>query len=354
MDSFEKETTKRQTQAISELARQVRHDYKSPLMAIKSVMDKAVGLTHFEKKTLSVSYNRMMSMLNDLSHENIKEVLNLKSKDRKLKALTHVYSSVLSVVQEKGTRLGEQDNIKIKISCSDEDKRAYILIDDMELQRVLSNIIENSLEAIQGSGEVSIAMKVNDSNLEIKITDNGKGIPEEILNRIGQKGYSFGKKNGEGLGLYSSIQKVEHWGGTLRIQSNEDEGATVTILLPRAVKPEWSRSGIGLDGIENIVILDDDKSIHQIWDKKLNGKTAANIHKFTEAKQLLKKLDHFNEKTLFLLDYELRGQEETGLDVVKRVGKERTCYIVSNSFQDPRLQRECKKLGVGLFPKTIF
>ena len=137
-----------------------------------------------------------------------------------------------------------------------------------------------------------------------------------------------------------------------------DYGTTVTIELPKAVKPKWASSEINLDGIENIVILDDDESVHQIWDqklKKLKSQDSQNrVFNFTSAKKLKKDLYRFKEKTLFLLDYELRNQEETGLDVVGWIGKEgASCYIVSNSFQDSNLQRECKRLGVGVLPKTI-
>ena len=353
LENSEKEAIRNQTEAISELARQVRHDYKSPLMAIKSVIDQESNLKDAEKRTLTIAYNKMISMLGDLSPESIKDILRDKSKNKALKALTHIYSSILNVVQEKQARMGENFNIDMKISCSNEDKKAYLLVDDIELQRILSNIIENSIDSIRETGKILIEMKVENSNLEITITDNGKGIPENLLDKVGQKGFSFGKKNGEGLGLYSAIKKIKAWNGSLNIHSNNNAGTQVKISLPGAVSPEWAHSTIPLKGIKNIVILDDDKSVHQIWDKILKEKTPANIYKFTSAQKLTKKLDDLDEKTLFLLDYELRGQKETGLNVAEILDQKSLCYLVSNSFQDPKLQRECKRLGVYLFPKTL-
>ena len=353
LENSEKEAIRNQTEAISELARQVRHDYKSPLMAIKSVIDQENNLKDSEKRTLTIAYNKMISMLGDLSPESIKNTLKDKSKNKKLKALTHIYSSVLNVVQEKQVRMGESANTDIKISCSDEDKKVYLLVDDIELQRVLSNIIENSIDSFIEPGKILIEMKVENAKIKISITDNGKGIPENILNKVGQKGFSFGKKNGEGLGLYSAIKKIKDWNGTLNIHSNNNAGTQVKIALPGALRPEWACSIIPLKDINNIVILDDDKSVHQIWDKILKEKTSANIHKFTSAQKLIKNLDGLDEKTLFLLDYELRGQQETGLSVAEILGQKSLCYLVSNSFQNPKLQRECKRLGVYLFPKTL-
>ena len=250
LDSLEKETAQRQSEAIEELARQVRHDYKSPLIAMKSVIDKPQNLGDSDKQMLSSVYNRMMSMLNDLSKENIQKVLECsfqidQVRDCEPKALTHIYSSVLSVVQEKSfhhqnlvhsSDIGSIDpsnqeksitgrhrgsnEIFIQISCSGDDKRAYSIVDDTDIQRVLSNIIENSIESFKNRSltegrEISIKIKISDSIFMISVTDNGCGIPESLLNKVTNKGVSFGKEGGEGLGLYSSSKNLEKWGGKL-------------------------------------------------------------------------------------------------------------------------------------------
>ena len=347
-ENVERETAQRQASAVMELAGQVCHDYKSPLMAIKSVIDKSEQLAGDEKKTLSVAYHKMMGMLGDLSQDNLKKGI----KNREIKGLTHVYSSILNVVEEKMARYTSSE-IVIKILCSDEDKRTYILIDDVELQRIISNLVENSLEALKRTGEIVIRIKAKASNLQIDIEDSGKGIPKNILDKVMQKGFSFGKSGGQGLGLYSSLKKIERLNGDLKIYSQDGAGTTVSIRLPHPVKPEWSDSNINLAGIENVVILDDDPSFQQILSKKLRGKTSAMIFQYTNAKKLIRRLASFDNKTLFLLDYELGGQLETGLDVAEKIAPGTRCYLVSNSFQNPKLQRACKRLGIYLLPKTI-
>ena len=352
LENMEKESAKVQTSTVMELARQVRHDYKSPLMAIKSVMEKSERLKNDERKILSAAYYKMMVMLGDLSQENIKTVLKSGVQKRGMRGLTHIYSSVLNVIEEKIARYTSPE-IVMKILCSDDDKRSYILIDDIELQRIVSNLVENALEALQGSGEVVVRIKIANSKLKIEIEDNGQGIPEDIFDKVMEKGFSFGKAHGEGLGLFSSLKKIKSLGGDLRIISRYGKGTTVFVELPRPVKPEWSDSNINLNGVESIVVLDDDPSFHQLLSKKLKEETSATIVQFTNAKKLMEGLKNFNKKTLFLLDYELRGQHETGLDIAEKVASENRCYLVSNSFQDPKLQRACKRLGIYLFPKTI-
>ena len=352
LENLEKETAKSQTTAVMELARQFRHDYKSPLMAIKSVIDKSQYLKSEDKKTLSLVYYKMIGMLKDLSRENIKNIFTNGRKNKGMPALSHVYSSVLNVVEEKMVRYNSS-KIIIKILCSDDDKRTYILIDDIELQRIISNLVENSLEALEGEGEILVKIGVKDFNLEISIEDNGKGIPVYILDKVMQKDFSFGKIDGEGLGLFSSREKIKNLGGDLKIDSQYSVGTKVSIKLPNPVKPEWADSKINLNNIENVVVLDDDPSFHIMLNKKLKEKTSVAIIQFTNAKKLIKQLKKFNKNTLFLLDYELRGQSETGLDVAESISSENRCYFVSNSFHNPELQRACRRLGIYLLPKTI-
>ena len=292
LENVEKETVKGQASAVMELARQVCHDYKSPLMAIKSVIDKSEQLKNDERKTLSVAYHKMIGMLGDLSQENIKTILKSGSKKQKMKALTHVYSSVLNVIEEKMARYTSPEMV-MKILCSDDDKRAYILIDDIEIQRIVSNLVENSLEALQGSGEVLVRIGVKKLKLKIDIEDNGKGIPENILDKVTEQGFSSEKPDGEGLGLSSSLKKIRRLGGDLKIYSQYGTGTTVSIELPNPVKPEWADSGINLVGVENVVILDDDPSFLLMLEKKLRGKTISyhfSVHQCKKADGPIEKL----------------------------------------------------------------
>ena len=68
--------------------------------------------------------------------------------------------------------------------------------------------------------------------IQIAIEDNGRGIPKRQLPKLFKKGASFGNVNGIGLGLFSSKQITERWGGNVKIRSRERFGTKVTITLP--------------------------------------------------------------------------------------------------------------------------
>ena len=65
------------------------------------------------------------------------------------------------------------------------------------------------------------------------ISDNGKGIPVHILEKIGIKGFSYGKENistaGSGIGLHYAIETLKYWGGDLKISSIQNQGTQISL-----------------------------------------------------------------------------------------------------------------------------
>lgn len=67
---------------------------------------------------------------------------------------------------------------------------------------------------------------------QISVIDDGKGIPSEILNQVGNEGFTYGKPQGTGLGLHDAITTVRKWNGELTIESQPQIGTIVVITLP--------------------------------------------------------------------------------------------------------------------------
>ena len=63
------------------------------------------------------------------------------------------------------------------------------------------------------------------------LKDSGKGIPADVLHKIGQQGFTSGKQNGNGLGLFFAHSKIKEWGGALDISSNPELGTMVTVTF---------------------------------------------------------------------------------------------------------------------------
>jgi two-component system NtrC family sensor kinase len=119
------------------------------------------------------------------------------------------------------------------------------IIDMNKMEQVFTNVILNALDAMPNGGELSISSRIvannNSRKLEIKLRDNGSGIPRKAMGRIFDPFFTTKGTKGTGLGLSVSYGIMQQHGGEINIQSEEGKGTTVTIQLPvndSAIKEE--------------------------------------------------------------------------------------------------------------------
>ena len=159
-------------------------------------------------------------------------------------------------------------------------------IDPDQCRILFSNILSNAMEALAGSGEIRITAEnfMIDSQtnpqlqpgryLRVKITDNGPGIPDDIIRRIFDPYFSTkvkGTQKGMGLGLTIAQSIAHKHGGTITVVSEPGSGTTANIFLPACdEKPEKAEKGAppspALDQKEEkrILVMDDEEMIRQL------------------------------------------------------------------------------------------
>jgi two-component system NtrC family sensor kinase len=107
--------------------------------------------------------------------------------------------------------------------------------DSSQLQQVILNILNNAIDAIGKTGEIIIKTGFNENGreLSVSISDNGPGIPAELMSKIFDPFFSTKEQGmGTGLGLSISYSIIEKLGGRIDIASKAGKGATFTIYLP--------------------------------------------------------------------------------------------------------------------------
>ena len=119
-----------------------------------------------------------------------------------------------------------------------------ILGDPKQLKQVFLNLLLNSLQAVNGHGQFAIKTAVVGQHLEVRISDNGCGIPKEHLERIFEPFFTT-RSSGTGLGLAVVKGIVEDHGGKISIESRLNEGTTASVRFPMAL------SGLGMNSVTN-------------------------------------------------------------------------------------------------------
>jgi signal transduction histidine kinase len=105
------------------------------------------------------------------------------------------------------------------------------------MQRVFINLIKNALDAMPNGGTITFDSKEADGNLEIFVTDTGKGIPENVLTKLFSPLVTT-KAQGMGFGLAICKRITEAHGGTITFKSVEGRGTTFILTLPIEPKIE--------------------------------------------------------------------------------------------------------------------
>jgi len=111
--------------------------------------------------------------------------------------------------------------------------------DARKLERVLFNLVLNACEAVpQENGWVQISLSEVAGEAEIRVADNGRGIPQEVRDSLFDPFVSYGKENGTGLGLTVVQKIIEDHGGEVVVEQTSSEGTVFKLRLPLPVSPD--------------------------------------------------------------------------------------------------------------------
>lgn len=205
-------------QVIIEISQKVVHDIRSPMSALSIVLS-TVTLDENRKNLVDCAFKQMEEICKELLFER-----------KKLQKPTEsVHKAINQIVHE--TRIRHTDKeLDLNLSKIAMDE----IIPDHEFKSVLSNLLNNAFEAVLvKTGVVTLSSEKMANKIAIKITDNGHGIPTEILLRLGDKPLTHSKgESGNGLGFYNAKQWATRIGGNLSIRSEVGQGTEVILEIP--------------------------------------------------------------------------------------------------------------------------
>jgi len=207
--------------SIGQLASRLAHDLRNPLSIINNSL--AILNVKFDRimdEKTSLQMARVGKAVDRMTHQ-IEDVLDYVNVSE-LKLET---TSLASVIES--ARLGIEIPKQIKLILP--KNNTTISCDPYKLESVFCNLITNSIQAIQGDGEIKIKIKDSDNDVIVEFIDSGPGIPENIMNKIFEPLFTT-KQVGTGLGLPGCKSIIEKHGGTIFVSNNP---TIFTISLPR-------------------------------------------------------------------------------------------------------------------------
>ena len=331
---------------------------RSPLAALKMLLTQLDSITEDKRILIRSSVNRINDISNDLlnhgkklSNDNTTAVSNLEN--------AMLATLVDSVVSEKRISLRDKANISLEARL-DKSYGLFSLINSVEMKRLLSNAITNAAEAFDfNQGLVEVILESVGDKVLLIIKDNGKGIPPHILDKLGLHGVTHGKEgtqSGSGLGVYHAKKTIESFGGKYEIKSKVGHGTSIIITLKKENPPDWFVQKLLIKKNQTIVATDDDSSILEIWKQKFSGFIEHNSIQLvtcTSGKCLKEWILNNKESSIdaiYLMDFELLGQKQTGLDLIDELLLNQRAILVSSRYEESQIKDRCVKLGVKMIP----
>ena len=224
------------------LSAQVAHDIRSPLAALDSSLNDISQLPEEKRIIIRNAINRIRDIANNLLEKyryNSNEKFDFDNNQTKNLKTCLISTLIDQVITEKRLQYKTKPEINIDFELTNNSYGLFSNIDLVEFKRIISNLVNNSVEAIPyDKGNIKVILSSEDEYVIVKVKDDGRGIPPEILSRLGEKGLTFNKKGGSGLGLYHSKTTLERWSGKLEINSELNKGTEIIIKIPKAKTPD--------------------------------------------------------------------------------------------------------------------
>lgn len=209
----------------SNAASQAAHDIRSPIMALTLVSDR-LSEDNPNKKIISDSLSRINYIA-----ESLLRTYRDKKSYMPVGRSVNLREVLESVIHEKHSL---HSNVMLNLNSKVNESVMVITKSEHDLYRLFSNIIQNSIESFDNSGEIQISLARESQFVQVDIKDNGKGIPPESLEKVFERGFTQGKYKGTGLGLAHAKEYIESIGGSIAISSKVGKGTLVTIRMPIA------------------------------------------------------------------------------------------------------------------------
>lgn len=211
-------------QAVGQMASGIAHEIRNPLAAMKW----SLQLLKMDNPENTQQFEAILSEL-DRVDGIVGEMLMLaKPHETRFESvqLETILRIVATLMNSQAKRAGVTLNLVSNSSVP------FVRCEPNQLKQVFINLIKNAIEAMPTGGTVTLSLeRPTDTEVAVHVIDEGCGIPEELIGKIGEPFFSM-KETGTGLGMMVCHKIIQDHRGRLEIQSEVGAGTDMSVVLP--------------------------------------------------------------------------------------------------------------------------
>ncbi|QRF31813.1 HAMP domain-containing sensor histidine kinase [Bacillus safensis] len=227
-------TLEKVEQHRKEFLANVSHELRTPLSYMKGYAEGIEEGIIDQKKGMQIIQDEA-ARLSRLVHD-LLDLAQLEGDSYPLTTEPIVFAQLIHDVLDQMAFFADKKNITLKRTLEED---CIVYGDSDRLQQVIRNLLDNAIQYTPSGKSISIELQVHQSVAELRVTDEGNGIPKEDLPHVSERFYRVNKARtrkdgGSGLGLAIVYQIIKKHHGTFDIQSEPGIGTTAIIQLPNA------------------------------------------------------------------------------------------------------------------------
>ncbi|WP_164013582.1 sensor histidine kinase [Pyxidicoccus trucidator] len=225
-----------QLAAVGRISAQIVHEVRNPLSSIGlnvELLQDGLERASFASEEDSTEVKELLSAvthevdrLADVTEQYLR-MARPPHPDLDPRDVIAVLDGVLDFTREELERAG------VEVVRDFDKATPPVLADEGQLRQVFLNLLRNSREAMPGGGQLTVATRPLDGDVEVLVRDTGQGMTEDVRRHLFEPFFTT-KEGGTGLGLAVSQQILQAHGGSLSCQSIPGQGTSFVLRLPRA------------------------------------------------------------------------------------------------------------------------
>jgi signal transduction histidine kinase/ActR/RegA family two-component response regulator len=309
--------------AMGEMASGVAHDFNNVLAAILGNIQLILHqLDHLRPEEVRERL-RIIEQASKDGAETVRRIQEFtgvkRERDFTLLPINEIIEAVISITQPRWKDQAQKKGIQIELIRKLEDVPP-ILGNSSELREVFTNIIFNAVDAMPEGGQLTISTQPpNDSWVEVRISDTGIGMTEEVKKRIFDPFFTTKGVTNSGLGMSVSYGIIKRHGGEILIESEPGKGTTFVLHLPMSFEEKEIEEKV-LKPIKEvrparILVIDDEDAVRDILSRMLKAKG----HQVVVASDGEEGIERFKNETFDLVFTDLGMPKISGWEVGKTI-----------------------------------